>query len=68
MHSCIVCMCGILWVYLFQDYYTMNCTCIIGAIQEAAKHATTKSLLCADKYSTLEILYIHLCVHTKAWE
>ena len=37
-------------------------------VHEAAKHATTKSLLCADKDSTLEILYIHVCVHTKAWE
>ena len=44
-------------------------------VHEATKHATTKSLLCADNYSTLEILYIqsmyihvHVCVHTKAWE
>ena len=37
----------------------------IGAMNmHAAKPATAKSLLCADKYSTLEI---HVCVHTKAW-
>ena len=49
----------------------------IGAMNKhvhvAAKHASTKSLLCADKYGTLEILYIqsmyiHVCVQTKAWE
>ena len=33
-------------------------------VHEAAKHATTKSLLCADKNSTLEILYIYTCMCT----
>ena len=42
----------------------------IGAMNmDVHEAATTKSLLCADKYSTLEILYIqsmyiHVCVYT----
>ena len=66
---------------VLQDYYTFstpgNYTCIyIGAMNmDLHETASTKSLFCADKYSTLEILYIqskyihvHVCVHTKAWE